>query len=97
MSGPEVVDEVAALAASTWDHKVINIIRILDDNGYKGAYYTSRTADTNMLHIIFPVHIFVVSLPHVDSERVVLRTIDDYFGEYMNDRVHEGEGGFGDG
>lgn len=97
MSGPEVIKEVAELSASTWDHKVMNIIRILDENGYKGAYYTSRTADTNLLHIVFPTHIFVVMLPMVDSERVVLRTVDDYFAEYEHDRVHEGEGGFGDG
>lgn len=93
MSGPEVVQEVNDLSEKTWDSKYLNLLRLLDDNGYKDQYFATHVGDR--MTVLFPVlglrpsKEFVVDLSADATHRNLLVAIDDFFGAFKRDRSYE--------
>lgn len=100
MSGPEVVAEVNKLSAETWNSKALNLLRLLDDNGYKDLYTHDHTGDKltllfftrNIDNSITVIKEFVVDLSSMPTERDIFNAIEDWFGGYTKDRSYETEG-----
>jgi hypothetical protein len=99
MSGPEVVQEINTLSEKTWDSKAKNTIRLLDDNGYKDHYSYDHFGD-KLTVLFFARHEdnsitvikeFVFDLSSDTTERQFLVVVDDYFGQFENDRSYDWE------
>lgn len=99
MSGPEIVREVNAMSAATWDSKVKNTLRLLDDNGYKTRYNYIHLVDSltisfftrNLDNSVTPIKDFVFDLSSDTTERQFLVVVDDFFGQFEGDRSYDWE------
>lgn len=90
MIGREIVAEINLLADKTWDSKVANIVRLLDDNNYAGLYSYVHVADLMQITFAAPqFKVFNIDLSSDITHRKVLDTIDDYFGEFEHDRSYK--------
>ena len=99
MSGPEVVKETNALSEMTWNSKALNTVRLLNDNGYKDHFSYDHFGD-KLTVVFFTRHEdnsitvikdFVFDLSSDTTERQFLVVVDDYFGQFENDRSYDWE------